>query len=234
MGSGRGPLWRARSDALTFLRRQRPSQIEAIELLFELADQCIDAYESQSGHLYSRVCGLTTLKAKNLAFGIYSLTLDGLAQESGALIRPFIEYAELLTYFRMLPEAVIDAMSGELPNAGTRAKKVAGIYKSFREYLNQHASHSSYSSYSLAHLTDPRTKRFRKLQVMHPMVLERNLGDFALQFVLMLREAVLCLEASPDKSRVAHLAARCDQLLRDILSWFPAPGHQEGDTSGAT
>jgi hypothetical protein len=234
IGSWKRPLWRARSDALTYLRRQRPSQIEAIERLFELADECIDAYESQSGDLYSRVCGLTTLKAKNLAFGIYSLTLDGLAQESGALARPFIEYAELLTYFRMLPEAVIDAITGELPNAGTRAKKIGGIYKPFREHLNEHASHSSYSSYSLAHLTDPKTKRFRKLQGMHPMVLERNLGDFAVQFVLMLREAVLCLEISPDKSRVAPLAARCEQLRRNIFSWFPPPNYQEGETSGAT
>ncbi len=37
---------------------------------------------------------------------MFSLTLDGLAQEAGALARPFIEYSELLTYFRMLSEAV--------------------------------------------------------------------------------------------------------------------------------
>jgi hypothetical protein len=217
------PLWRARTEALTFLRRKRPAQIEAIEQLFGLADECVDVLEAQSGDLYSRVCGLTTLKAKNLALGIYSLTLDGLAQEAGALMRPFIEYAELLTYFRLLPEAVNYALAGELPNPGTRAKKIEGMYQQFRAHLNEHAAHSSYSSYSLAHLTDPATRRFRKLQVMHPAVLERNVGDFAVQFVLMLQQSILCLERSPDQSSLVSLARRCDALRERILAWFPAP-----------
>jgi hypothetical protein len=217
------PLWRARTEALTFLRRERPAQIEVVDQLFALADECVDAYESQSHDLYSRVCGLTTLKAKNIALGMYSLSLDGLAQEAGALARPFIEYTELLTYFRLLPEAVTDALAGELPNAGRRAKKIGGIYKPFREHLNEHASHSSYSSHSLAHLTDPKTLRFRKLQAMHPRVLERNVGDLAVQFVLMLQESVLGLEHSPDQSRMASLASHCDELREKILAWFPAP-----------
>lgn len=223
MRDSRRRLWRARTEALTFLRRDRPAQIMAVEMLFELADDCIDAFESQSGDLYSRVCGLTALKAKNLAFGMYSLTLDGLAQEAGALARPFIEYAELLTYFRMRPEAASNALAGDLPRAGARAKMIGGIYQRFREHLNEHASHSSYDSHSLAHLIDPTTKRFRKLQVMHPHVVERNTGDFAVQFVLMLQEAVLCLERCPDRSRLVHLAKRCDDLRQDILTWFPAP-----------
>jgi hypothetical protein len=223
MENNRLPLWRARTESLTFLRRERTAQIDVIEQLFALADECVDAYESQSHDLYSRVCGLTTLKAKNIALGMYSLSLDGLAQEAGALARPFIEYTELLTYFRLLPEAVTDALAGELPNAGKRAKKIGGIYKPFREHLNEHASHSSYSSHSLAHLTDPKTLRFRKLQVMHPEVLERNVGDFSVQFVMMLQESILCLEHSGDKSAVVELATRCDQLLATILAWFPAP-----------
>lgn len=70
----------------------------------------------------------------------------------------------------MVPEAVTEALAGELPNAGTRAKKIGGIYRKFRQHLNEHVSHSSYSSYSLAHLTDPTTKQIRKLQVMNPAV----------------------------------------------------------------
>jgi hypothetical protein len=223
MSFERLPLWKARTEALTFLRRERPEQIEVIEGLFGLADDCVDAYESQSDDLYSTVCGLTTLKAKNLAHGMYSLTLDGLGQEAGALARVFIEYAELLTYFRMVPEAVNDALSGELPSAGKRAKKVEGIYQKFRDHLNEHASHGSYSSYSLAHLRDPATKHLKKLQVMHPDVLQRNVGDFAIQFVFMLQEAVLGLERSPDQSRLIHLGTRCDELRARILAWFPAP-----------
>lgn len=234
MGATKLPLWRARTEALTFLRRERAAQIEVVEQLFGLADECVDAYEMQSDDLYCRVCGLTTLKAKNLALGMYSLTLDGLAQEAGALARPFIEYTELLTYFRTLPEAVADALAGELPSAGMRAKKIGGIYQPFREHLNEHASHSSYSSHSLAHLTDPATKRFRKLQAMHPAVLERNVGDFSVQVVLMLQESIRGLERTPDQSRVVSLATRCDELLRKILSWFPPPQGADPASSTAT
>jgi hypothetical protein len=219
----RTPLWKARTDALTFLRRERSAQIEVIEQLFVLADDCIDAYESQDNDLYSTMCSLTTLKAKNLALGMYSLTLDGLAQEAGALARPFIEYAELLAYFRMLPEAVHDALAGELPSAGKRAKKIEGFYQPFREHLNEHASHAAYSAHSLAHLRDPATKRLKKLQVMHPEVIERNVGNFAIQLVFMLQESVLSLQQSPDSSRVASLASRCDELRQRILAWFPPP-----------
>lgn len=67
---------------------------------------------------YARVCGLTLLKAKHLALGAYSLILDGLGQEAGALLRPFIEYTELLTYFRKFPSKVDAAIKGKLPSAG--------------------------------------------------------------------------------------------------------------------
>lgn len=223
MGSMRLPLWKARTEALTFLRRERPAQIGVIEELFAFADDCVDAYESQGDDLYCNVCGLTTLKAKNLALGMYSLTLDGLAQEAGALARPFIEYTELLSYFRMLPDAVNDALAGELPSAGKRSKRIEGIYQPFREHLNEHASHGSYSSHSLAHLRDPTTKNLRKLQVMQPAVLERNVGDFAVQFVFMLQESVLGLKQSPDQSSLPFLASRCDELRQRILASFPPP-----------
>jgi hypothetical protein len=52
-------------------------------------------------------------------------------------------------------------------------------------------------------------------------VLERNAGDFAAQFVLMLQQSILCLEHRPDRSRQASLATRCDELLQKILAWFP-------------
>jgi len=58
---------------------------------------------------------------------------------------------------------------------------------------------------------------------MHPDVLERNVGDFAVQFVLMLQESVLGLERSPDRSNMACLAIRCDEIRQRILAWFPPP-----------
>ena len=54
-------------------------------------------------------------------------------------------------------------------------------------------------------------------------VLERNVGDFAVLFVLMLQQSVLGLERSGDQSRVVYLANICDELRERILAWFPAP-----------
>lgn len=214
------PLWRARTESLTHLRRERPEQIEVVEQLFALIDRCIDTYEASAGsNAYARICGLTLLKAKNLAVGAYSLILDGLAQEAGALIRPFIEYTELLTYFKRFPEKVEAAASDDLPSAGERAKAIGGSYKTFREHLNEHASHSSYSHYSLSHLLEPGTFRFRKLQQMFPQVLDRNIRDFAVQLWLLLREAALGLEPIATRE-LRVLAGECDDVKARLLSEF--------------
>lgn len=191
----RVPLWRARTEALTHLRRQRPEYVTLVEDLFSLLDRCIEVYEKAApSNQYAQTCGITALKAKNLAVGAYSLVLDGLGQEAGALLRPFIEYTELLTYFKRFPDKVDAATSNTLPSAGARAKAIDGIYKEFREHLNAHASHSSYSAHSLKHLLEPGTLRFKKMQRTIPSVLERNVRDFAIQLYLLMHEAVMGLE----------------------------------------
>ena len=92
-------LWCSRSDALAYLGDKHPSRLAVVERTFELLDDTIDAFETASPRsAYPRICGVTLLKAKNLALGAYSLVLDGLGQEAGALMRPMIEYVELLTY----------------------------------------------------------------------------------------------------------------------------------------
>lgn len=213
-------LWKARTDALAYLSSNRQSQAKVLENLFEVIDQCIDAYESRSGtDTYARVCGLTLLKAKHLAVGTYSLILDGLAQEAGALIRPFIEYTELLTYFRTFPEKVDRAADNNLPKAGERARAIDGIYKGFRSHLNVHASHSSYSHYSLSHLLEPGTFRFKKLQVAIPKVIDRNLRDFTIQLYLLLHESVLAFEKI-DISQFERLASETDCLKGCLVNEF--------------
>jgi len=53
-------------------------------------------------------------------------------------------------------------------------------------------------------------------------------GDFALQFVLLLQQAVLGLERSSDPSRLPSLAIRCDELREQICAAFPAPPARVG------
>ena len=187
-------LWTARTEAVAYLEVSHPNRIAVLSRTFELIDLSVDAYESLAdGDVYARICGLTLLKAKHLAVGAYSLILDGLAQEAGALIRPFIEYSELLTYFRQFPE-MAERAADDLPKAGERARAIGGMFKEFREHLNNHASHSSYSHYSLAHLLEPKTHRFKKLQRAVPKVLDKNVKDFVVQLYLLTREGVLSLD----------------------------------------
>lgn len=187
-------LWIARNDSQAYLQESFAPQIVLLEDLFKAVDLCIDSFEQKGEQTYARVCGLTLLKAKNLAVGSYSLILDGLAQEAGALLRPFIEYTELLTYFRVFPAMVDKAIDNDLPSAGERAKAVEGIYHEFRKHLNSHASHSSYSDFSLSHLLEPTTLKFKKLQPTVPMVLKRNIKDLVIQIFLLLRQATLALD----------------------------------------
>jgi hypothetical protein len=213
-------LWAARAAALEYLENQRQDQLAILSQTFGLIDQCVDAYESLANtDAYARICGLTLLKAKHLAQGAYSLVLDGLGQESGALLRPFIEYVELLTYLRENPAMAARAAENDLPKAGERAKAISGKFKDFRSHLNSHASHSAYSHYSLAHLLTPDTFRFKKLQRTVPEVLDMNVRDFAIQLYLLIHEGVLSLE------RLSHtsfevLATQADQLRVDLLQAF--------------
>lgn len=117
-------FWSTRDASWAYLNEKHPSRVAVVFRLFELIDQCVDEYEAKAGSdTYSRICGLTLLKAKNLAYGSLSLLLGALGQEAGALLRPFIEYAELLTYFRQFPEQVDKAADNALQNAGKRARK---------------------------------------------------------------------------------------------------------------
>jgi hypothetical protein len=213
-------LWATRTQALAYLQLTHPSRLAVVNQTFELIDQCVDAFEVASNEsTYARVCGLTLLKAKHLAVGSYSLILDGLGQETGALMRPMIEYAELLTYFRMFPESVEKAAENDLPKAGERAKAIGGIYKKFREHLNIHASHSSFSHYSLLHLLEPSTYKFKKLQKMVPHVLDQNVRDLTVQLLLMLHEAALTLQpvGSP---QFLGIAESIDHLKPHMLHAF--------------
>jgi len=213
-------LWNTRTESLEHLQSKCAEQLAVLLNLFGAIDQTIEVYEGLADEdLYARICGLTLLKAKHLAVGAYSLILDGLGQECGALLRPFIEYAELLTYFRKFPEKAAHAAGDNLPKAGERARAIDGIYKQFREHLNSYASHSSYSHYSLSHLLEPNTLRFKKLQRAVPHVLETNIRNLAIQLYLLLHEAVLALERL-NAYHFDSLAGRTDLLKEELLHVF--------------
>jgi hypothetical protein len=189
-------LFTTRESSIESLNTDLETQGNAIELLFELLDESIARLESVDSS-FARVSGLTAIKGRNLSLGIFSLALDGLAQESGALLRPFIEVIELLVYLRLDPLRVDEAIDGKLPKAGIIAKKIEGKYQDLRGYLNDHASHFGFTYESLHHSLDINDFSWRLVQPYQGNVLFRNLGTLFLFMVQLTIEVFNC-------SSIAH------------------------------
>jgi hypothetical protein len=78
---------------MEMLAKGYKQQGKAIEAVFAVIDECIDLFNAKAGNDdFQRICGLVLAKARNYGLGTYGLILDGLGQEAGALVRPFIEY----------------------------------------------------------------------------------------------------------------------------------------------
>lgn len=138
------------------LATERLSPItECLNEAFARIDETVEYYCKFDGEgSRGRVCALTTIKCRYLVMACHSLALDGLSQESGAILRPLIEGIELLKYFRDITGAIDEAMENRLPNPGMRAKLIGGVFKFLRDHLNENASHFAVSHYSMAHLFD--------------------------------------------------------------------------------
>lgn len=189
-------LWTTRDKALDELYSTMAAEAKLIAESFALIDTIVEIFDAHhKDNPFARACGLALAKARNLSFGCYSLILDGLAQEAGALMRPLLETHELLVYFRLESSAVNEALKGRLPKAGIIAKKIKGQFHDFRNHLNIHASHFSFTDYSLYHVFDVVDAKIKTVQPMVPSVLRRNIRDHWLNMMLLLGAAYECLES---------------------------------------
>lgn len=184
-------LWDARRKAEAALRDDLKDFARLINEAFDVLDQCIVRLESLDD-TFGRVCALVLIKARNLGLGCYSLSLDALAQEAGALFRPQIECLELLTYFRLDPSRIKEALEDRLPTAGIIAQRIKGKFKGLREHLNKHASHLSLSPEAMRHLVDFKVGRLRPVQVHNSEVLRQNLVTLLAVLIWLATEAVNC------------------------------------------
>ena len=195
-----------------WLENELETERTHLEAGFELVDQCTQIFnelskkhgDSQIGH-FARVCGIATSKGRNLLLSCFSLAMDGLSQESGALLRPLLEVIELLTYLRLDPKRVEEVLTSKLPSAGNIAKIIDGKFKFLRDYLNEDASHFSFGFYSVFHLVDLEKSEIRSTESQSVEVLKRNLVTIASFFVFLMGEAMSCLyEAGYDASTLAQ------------------------------
>jgi hypothetical protein len=188
-------LWQTREQALVALQGDLQERAEVIRETFELIDECTGRFKAIDSP-FARVCGLTLVKGRNMALGVYSLILDGLGQEAGALLRPLIEILELLVYLRLDPARVDKAIAGKLPSAGQIAKKIEGEFKDLRQHLNEHASHFGFTYDSLRHIVDLSKMTWRTSQPYNEDVLKTNLGTLFLFTIRLAIEGINCATAA--------------------------------------
>jgi len=220
-------IWNTREKSLLWLSSELAQQSNLINTGFELHDKCIAAIgemsKSEGGSLagrFARVCGLTTTKARNLILGNYSLLLDALGQESGALLRPLIEAYELLIYFRTDPTRVDESIEGTLPKAGYIAEKISGCFKSLRQYLNDHASHFGLTFESVKGLIDIETASFRTVQTQSVGILKRNMSTINAFQIFFIRETIACLPSSAQTSQLQQIV---EHWSKECISAFKLP-----------
>jgi len=164
---------------------------EGFEIIEEIAQKLSGISDSSS---FSRVCGLVLIKGRNLCQGLFGLALEGLAQESGALLRPTIECFELLEYFYQDPKRIEKALKGKLPSAGEIAQKIKGKFKDLRNHLNVHASHLSIAPESMVHLINWNEGSFKIKQVYSESVLKTNLSTLFCFLFFLCTSAAKCLD----------------------------------------
>lgn len=128
-------LWKTRCQAEASLSAELKPFTDLLNETFDAIDNNIARLEVLNDP-FGRVCALVLIKARNLGLGCFSLSLDALAQEAGALFRPLIECLELLIYFRLEPSRINEALEDRLPKAGEIAQKIKGECKDLRDHLN--------------------------------------------------------------------------------------------------
>ncbi len=217
-------LWSTRRQAERALN-------EGLEPLAGLLDEAFSALDDRIDRLerldqpFGRVCALVLSKARNIGLGCYSLSLDALAQEAGALLRPLLDCLELLTYFRLDPTRINEAIEDHLPQAGVIAQRIEGKFKGLRDYLNTHASHLSLSPEAMAHLADFRAGRLRPVQPYNEAVLRGNLRTLLAVLIWLAIEAVNCTSVGEGNVDDA-LADKVEDLKSRAFALFDQPSGQ--------
>lgn len=187
-------MWETREKSLEALKTTLKYEAYLIYKGFEIVEKISQELSNNSDSVsFCRICNLVLIKGRNLCQAIFSLTLEGLAQESSMLLRLLIEITELLEYFYQEPSRIEEAINETLPSAGKVAQKIKGDFKSLRDYLNTHSAHVSMSSYSMSHLIDWKTGTLKIRQNFSEKVLKKNLIMLCCFLFFLNNSAYKCL-----------------------------------------
>jgi hypothetical protein len=163
-----------------------------------LIDDCVTILAAIDS-VFARVTTLIVVKSRNLALGCYSLSLDGLAQEGGALFRPLVETLEILIYFGENPSRVEEAIDRGLPKAGVIARTIDGKFQALREHLNENASHASLSFDALRHMVNWQEGQVKIVQPFNVNVLRKNLHVLFALLLQIIAAVAKCMSVAQHK-----------------------------------
>ena len=218
-------MWNYREQSLAALEGALRDEAALIRDGLDLVNTCIKllAAEPQDGP-YARIYALILVKAKHFAFACFTLTLDGLSQESGALLRLWIEAIELLHYLNADPAPpgrFEEFWLRKLPSAGNIAKAIGGHFQSLRSQLSSTASHFSVTPDAMRHLVDPITGEIREEQRFSLGVVRTNLQTNFYFLYFLSVEALVALK----RVGVPHesLESQLQELLTSAQNLFSTP-----------
>ncbi len=189
--SQQSDLWATRKQAEKAVVGSLKHGADCIQKAFTLLNECLEQLGTVDT-AYTRICSIACKKGRREALGCYSLVLDGLAQEAGALLRVLIETTEQLRYFREDPTRVSQAESGKMPPAGEIAQKIQGDFKALRDALNEDASHFGFSEESTRHIKDFQDHSLTTYEGEAP--LQKNLRMLFIFMMFLTKETAQCLE----------------------------------------
>jgi hypothetical protein len=197
-------LWKARRKSLAAIRCNLKHENQTLLEALTLMDRCIELFhaaDQSDGNDFALVCGQTLTKARRYAISCYSVCLNGCHSQPGALLRPLVEAAELLTFFHKEPARIELVSKERLPSAGQIAKAIQGELQFLRDSLNTCSSHFSL-----------------KLDLWQPIAdnyssesLKASLRNLTLFIMAAVREAIFCLEV---------INKRNEQLIDDVDACF--------------
>ena len=165
-----------RKNNLSTLKKEFCSYYTAINDLFEILHKMCDLFDSNDDFL--RIIGLSFTKGILLLKSIFSLIIDGHAQEAGTLLRPLVEIIELHTYLSLDEKRIQEVINDNLPSAGNRAKKINGKFQNLRNHLNNNSSHFNFTYDACNHLVNLSNLDYKPTQIIEKKVLKTNVTTF--------------------------------------------------------
>jgi len=191
-------MFEARQRALNALDNELSSERELINECFDMTRKLIAIFDTPEFDPLMAAAGTATLKCRYLLLGVYELSLDGLGQEAGALLRVVQEYLIVIEYLYWEPEKAVELVEGKVGNAGKLAMKLAELveglgpeYKAIKQavlghlnaqknlrenYLHTFAAHMSFAPEARGHLIDAKTLRARLDPVFAAVTFRWNLS----------------------------------------------------------